>query len=68
MRHRRLLSLLLALLAPGYLGAAASAAETAENAFASDPAITVKYLPGKYYEQRAQEAVEIGRASCRERV
>jgi len=58
MRHRRLLSLLLALLAPGYLGAAASAAETAENAFASDPAITVKYLPGKYYEQRAQEAVE----------
>jgi TPR repeat protein len=27
------------------------------DSFASDPSITIKYLPGKYYEQRAQDAV-----------
>jgi Sel1 repeat len=29
-----------------------------ENAFAGDPSITIKYLPGKYYEQQALGAVE----------
>ncbi|MFT3791989.1 MAG: hypothetical protein QM741_13140 [Rudaea sp.] len=28
------------------------------DSFASDPSITIKYLPGKYYEQRAQDAVK----------
>lgn len=34
------------------------AADNAENDFVADPAIVVKYLPGKYYEQRAQDAVK----------
>jgi hypothetical protein len=41
-----------------FCGIDAYAADTAENAFASDPSITIKYLPGKYYEQRAQDAVK----------
>jgi len=58
MQHCRFQSLLIALLIAGLSGGTTRAAETAENAFASDPAITIKYLPGKYYEQRAQDAVK----------
>ena len=47
-----------ALLASALLAAPVRAAESAENSFASDPSITIKYLPGKYYEQRAQDAVK----------
>lgn len=33
-------------------------AETTENSFSSDPSVTLKYVPGKYYEQRAIDAVK----------
>lgn len=32
--------------------------ESPDYSFASDPTITIKYLPGKYYEQEAQTAVK----------
>lgn len=59
MRRSCIRSLLLAVLfARVFSSGPALAAETTENAFASDPSITIKYLPGKYYEQRAQDAVK----------
>jgi hypothetical protein len=58
MRRSRFGSLLLAVLLALLSRGPALAAETPENAFASDPSITIKYLPGKYYEQRAQDAVK----------
>ncbi len=42
----------------GSLGASAYGADTAADSFAGDPSITIKYLPGKYYEQQAQTAVK----------
>jgi hypothetical protein len=33
-------------------------ADSPENSFASDPSITIKYLPGKYFEQKALQAVK----------
>jgi hypothetical protein len=33
-------------------------ADSPDNSFAGDPSITLKYLPGKYYEQQAQQAVK----------
>jgi hypothetical protein len=33
-------------------------AEPPDNSFVSDPSITIKYLPGKYFEQQAQLAVK----------
>jgi len=50
--------LVVALFAGACAATAVRAAETAENSFANDPSITIKYLPGKYYEQRAQDAVK----------
>jgi hypothetical protein len=58
MQPHRYRPLFLALLIAGLSGGTAGATETAENAFAGDPSITIKYLPGKYYEQRAQDAVK----------
>jgi len=49
--------LLTALLTAFTIGRA-NAAETPANSFANDPSITIKYLPGKYYEQLAQDAVK----------
>lgn len=46
------------LIACGLFAGPLRAADTAENSFAGDPSITINYLPGKYYEQRAQEAVK----------
>ncbi len=40
------------------LCAAATAAETPEDSFAGDPVVTIDFVPGKYYEQRAIEAVK----------
>jgi len=36
----------------------AVSADSPDYSFASDPSITINYLPGKYYEQRAQQAVK----------
>jgi hypothetical protein len=58
MQNHRFRPLLVTLLLLVSSGDRLRAAETAENAFASDPSITIKYLPGKYYEQRAQDAVK----------
>lgn len=58
MRYRNSRIVAFALFVCGLFIIPAQAAETAENAFASDPSITIKYLPGKYYEQRAQDAVK----------
>lgn len=58
MREQHFRTLLLALLVAGWSGGHALAADTPANSFAADPAITIKYLPGKYYEQRAQDAVK----------
>jgi hypothetical protein len=44
-------------LACAFAVSSARAASDAD-AFAGDPSITIKYLPGKYYEQRAQDAVK----------
>ena len=58
MHRRRLPCLLAGALTCGLAVASLAAAANAESDFASDPAITINYLPGKYYEQRAQEAVK----------
>lgn len=58
MPYRRPMPLALALLVAILPFGPARAAETPANSFASDPSITSKYLPGKYYEQRAQDAVK----------
>ena len=58
MSHSRIRSVLVAAVLLGAAHGALVAAETAEAAFASDPAITIRYLPGKFYEQRAQDAVQ----------
>ena len=57
-RPRRFRPLLLTLLLTGFSLGRAHAAETPANSFANDPSITIKYLPGKYYEQLAQDAVK----------
>jgi len=51
--HRFVLTLAVAI---SFLPSAVGA-DSADNSFANDPSITIKYLPGKYYEQQAQQAV-----------
>ena len=57
--HRNRFRLVLAgVLAYGLVASSTGAAADADADFAADPSITIKYLPGKYYEQRAQDAVK----------
>ena len=58
MKQRRISRFILALAAAICLVSLSTKAETPDYSFASDPAITIKYLPGKYYEQAAQQAVK----------
>jgi hypothetical protein len=37
---------------------AAARGDSPDSSFANDPSITIKYLPGKYYEQQALQAVK----------
>jgi hypothetical protein len=56
--YRHFRTLVLALLSTSFSISHPVAAETPANSFANDPSITIKYLPGKYYEQAAQDAVK----------
>jgi hypothetical protein len=58
MRHHRIGLAALALVIAAALSNPAHGLDSTENSFAGDPSITIKYLPGKYYEQQAQIAAK----------
>lgn len=58
MKRRGYFRFLLVLAAAIFVVPTVATGDTVENSFAGDPSVTIKYLPGKYFEQQALDAAQ----------